>query len=213
MECTENSIEDLFPKKTSITKVVFPIMKDKKFDNNFDSFIFGYLLGNLLKDKNSLFNEQLIDKLYIEYQKQNKLSFETIYTNLNSLINSKNIINNNVNNLNIKKEDSDNFSLFVQDKNNINEININNKNGNFIDINSIDDYSHKNINNIINENKNKKKESIISPEDYEDYKENEDEKKGKCLVCLEEYFYADQENYYIDCGCIIHSQCFDNYPK
>ena len=211
MECSENSIKDLFPKKNNITNIIFPLIKDKKFDNNFDSFIFGYLLGNLLKDKKILFNEQLIDKLYIEYQKQNKLSFETIYTNLNSLINSNNNINNNINNLNIKKEDSDNFNLFIQDKNNINEININNKNCIFIDINSIDNYSQNTNNNIINEDTNKKKESIISPEDYEDYNKIEEEKKGKCLICLEEYFYTDQNNYYLDCGCIIHSPCFDNY--
>ena len=79
MESSDNNIEVIFSKKNNITDLIFPIVKNKKFDDNFDSFIFGYLLGNLLKDKNSLFNEKLIENLYIEYQKQNKLSFETIY--------------------------------------------------------------------------------------------------------------------------------------
>jgi hypothetical protein len=35
--------------------------------------------------------------------------------------------------------------------------------------------------------------------------------KGKCLICLEEYEYASDSNYYLDCDCIVHGPCFDDY--
>ena len=33
----------------------------------------------------------------------------------------------------------------------------------------------------------------------------------KCLICLEKYLIANQVDYYLDCGCIIHNICFDDY--
>ena len=206
------NIKDSLPKKnTNITNIIFPIIKSKSFIDNFDSFIFGYLLGNIFHNFEKSIESKLIEEIYSEYQKQNKLPFEIIYRNINSFISSFNSkLNNNKNiNLDIKKEDSDNiFTLFETDGNPNQNCN------NIIDINEINDYSNNNINNInINEIKeeNKVKKSIIGPEDYEDYNEEEEEKKGKCLICLEEYEYANQDNYYLDCNCIIHSTCFDDY--
>ena len=210
MECwNKNDINSPLNKKANIIEKIFPIIKNKKFIDNFDSFIFGYLLGNLLKDQDSSIKETLIENLYIEYQKLNKLPFGLIYSNLNNYIITNEFNKMNLN-LDIKKEDSDNnFNLFSSNDN------INNNNCNIIDINSIDNYNNNNINeiNIINkeDNKYKEKKSIIGPEDYEDYNEEIEDEKGKCLICLEEYLIANQDNYYLDCGCIIHNTCFDDY--
>jgi len=201
-------------KKNNITDIIFPIIKNKTFIDNFDSFIFGYLLGNIFSSFENQNGAELIENIYSEYQKQNKLPFEIIYRNINSFISSLNKENSNNNEnikLDIKKEESDNiFTLFETDGNPNQNCN------NIININEIDNYSYDNIN--INEIKeiNKKEEtkvkkSIIGPEDYEDYNEEEEEKKGKCLICLEEYEFANQDNYYLDCNCIIHGTCFDDY--
>ena len=203
MESSNSNLED-FNKKTNNIKNFFPIIKNKLFNDTFDSFIFGYILGNILKDYNKPLNMKLIEDLYIEYQKNNKLPFEKIYQNLHYYLFCKNISKID---LNLKKEDSDNFNLFTDDDND-NDNNIININNNIININSIDNYEQKDINKkeqpkIIN--------SIIGPEDYEDYEEDESEKKGKCGICLEEYEYANPDNYYLDCCCIIHSPCFDAY--
>ena len=218
MECKENIIKNIKQEENdNLEEIIFPIIKNKKFLDQFDSFIFGYLLGNIIKDQNKSINSKLIENIYEEYQKQNKLPFSQIYKNLNFFlsnnisINIKNNINNNSINLTLPKSDSDNFNLFSFDNNTnttepnsiSNSININNIN--FIDINSIDNY------NYAQKNNNNKKQSIIGPEDYEDYNLEEEEKKGKCLICLDEYEIAAQDNYYLDCGCIIHGTCFDDY--
>ncbi len=217
MECKENIIKNIKQEENdNLEEIIFPIIKNKKFLDQFDSFNFGYLLGNIIKDQNKSINSKLIENIYEEYQKQNKLPFSQIYKNLyfflsnNINLNINNNINNNSINLTLAKNDSDNFNLFSFENNNTNttepnsisnSININNIN--FIDINSIDNYAQKNNNN--------KKQSIIGPEDYEDYNLEEEEKKGKCLICLDEYEIAAQDNYYLDCGCIIHGTCFDDY--
>ena len=210
MECKDNNIKDIKQEQNvNIEDIIFPIIKNKNFLDQFDSFIFGYLLGNLIKDQNKSINSKLIENIYDEYQKQNKLPFSKIYKNLNFFlsnnINLNNNINNNTINLNLAKGDSDNFNLFSFD-NSTNETNSisncsNINNFNFIDINSTDNYAQN----------NNKKQSIIGPEDYEDYNIEEEEKKGKCLICLDEYEIAAQDNYYLDCGCIIHGTCFDDY--
>ena len=58
MECSDSninniniSIKDSSPKKNNINDIIFPIIKNKNFIDNFDSFIFGYLLGDLFKPK------------------------------------------------------------------------------------------------------------------------------------------------------------------
>ena len=69
----ENQIKDSSNKKNNnIFDKILPIIKNKNFIDNLDSFIFGYLLGNLLKDKNELIDIKLIEDIYTEYQKQNK---------------------------------------------------------------------------------------------------------------------------------------------
>ena len=217
MECSDSninniniSIKDSSPKKNNINDIIFPIIKNKNFIDNFDSFIFGYLLGDLLKNKIELIDSKLIEEIYAEYQKQNKLPFDIIYKNINYYISSLDKLNSKTNNINInlnpKKEDSDNFTLFGNEENP-------KGNNNIIDINSIDDncinyYNDKNKNKI--EEKEVKK-PLIGPEDYEDYNEEEEDQKGKCLICLEEYEFANQDNYYLDCGCIVHGSCFDDY--
>ena len=224
MECKDSNINDINPNQiNNIEEIIFPIIKNKNFIDQFDSFIFGYLLGNLIKDQNQnkSINEELIENIYEEYQKQNKLPFVKIYQNLNLFL--SNNINNNTNqiknniNLNIAEEDSDNFNLLdFENTNDTNDLNQKNNNCNFIDINSIDNFeSYQQNNNINNNNINinsiNKKESIIGPEDYEDYELEEENKTGKCLICLEDYEIALPENYYLDCGCIIHASCFDDY--
>ena len=217
MECSDSninniniSIKDSSPKKNNINDIIFPIIKNKNFIDNFDSFIFGYLLGDLLKNKIELVDAKLIEEIYAEYQKQNKLPFDIIYKNIDYYISSLDKLNSKTNNINInlnpKKEDSDNFTLFGNEENP-------KGNNNIIDINSIDDncinyYNDKNKNKI--EEKDSKK-PLIGPEDYEDYNEEEEDQKGKCLICLEEYEFANQDNYYLDCGCIVHGSCFDDY--
>ena len=207
MECSDNNINNIniikesSPKKNNINNIL-PIIKNKSFIDNFDSFIFGYLLGNILKDFQKPIEDKLIENIYSEYQKQNKLPFEIIYRNINTFISSSQESNNNkINpNLNLNKDDSDNnFTLFDTEENS-------NNNCNIININEIDNYL-----NINENNDNKVKESIIGPEDYEDYNVEEEEQKGKCLICLEEYQFADNDNYYLDCGCIVHGTCFDDY--
>ena len=207
MECSDNNINNIniikesSPKKNNINNIL-PIIKNKSFIDNFDSFIFGYLLGNILKDFQKPIEDKLIENIYSEYQKQNKLPFEIIYRNINTFISSSQESNNNkiIPNLNLNKDDSDNnFTLFDTEDNP-------NNNCNIININEIDNYL-----NINENNDNKVKESIIGPEDYEDYNVEEEEQKGKCLICLEEYQFADNDNYYLDCGCIVHGTCFDDY--
>ena len=181
MECSDSninniniSIKDSSPKKNNINDIIFPIIKNKNFIDNFDSFIFGYLLGDLLKNKIELIDSKLIEEIYAEYQKQNKLPFDIIYKNIDYYISSLDKLNNKINNINInlnpKKEDSDNFTLFGNEENP-------KGNNNIIDINSIDDncinyYNDKNKNKI--EEKEVKK-PLIGPEDYEDYIEEEEE--------------------------------------
>ena len=224
MKCKDDNINDIKQEQnTNIEEIIFPIIKNKNFIDQFDSFIFGYLLGNLIKNQKKSINAKLIESIFDEYQKQNKLPFSKIYKNLNIFLSNnininnininninKNQINNNINepiNLNLAKGDSDNFNLFsfesTNDTNdNSNCINLNNCN--FIDINSTDNYEQ-------NSKSSNKKQSIIGPEDYEDYNVEEEEKKGKCLICLDEYEFAASDNYYLDCGCIIHGPCFDEY--
>ena len=206
----ENQIKDSSNKKNNnIFDKILPIIKNKNFIDNLDSFIFGYLLGNLLKDKNELIDIKLIEDIYTEYQKQNKLPFDIIYRNINYYISSLDNLTNKINNINIdfnlKKEDSDNnFTLFgVEDKPK--------GNNNIININSIDDNCCNYYNNINKIEEKDAKKPLIGPEDYEDYNEEEEDQKGKCLICLEEYEFANQDNYYLDCGCIVHGPCFDDY--
>ena len=78
MEYSNSNIKHLYNKTMNI-KNFFPIIKTKIFNDSFDSFIFGYILGDILKDCNKPLNNKLIEDLYIEYQKQNKLPFEKIY--------------------------------------------------------------------------------------------------------------------------------------
>ena len=66
MECSNCNIEDLNNKTMNI-KNFFPIIKTKIFNDSFDSFIFGYILGDILKDCNKPLNIKLIKDLYIEY--------------------------------------------------------------------------------------------------------------------------------------------------
>ena len=65
MECSHNNIniiKESSPKKNNISNI-FPIIKNKSFIDNFDSFIFSYLLGNILKD----FEKSIEDKLIEEH--------------------------------------------------------------------------------------------------------------------------------------------------
>ena len=97
MECKDSNINDINPNQiNNIEEIIFPIIKNKNFIDQFDSFIFGYLLGNLIKDQNQnkSINEELIENIYEEYQKQNKLPFVKIYQNLNLFL--SNNINNNI---------------------------------------------------------------------------------------------------------------------
>ena len=154
--------------------------------------------------------------MYIEFQKWKTSSIGIIYKNLENYISS---YDNKIINLNLIKEDSNSndFNLFKDDdynKCNINDVNgkMNKININYSNnINNINNNKINNINNINYNYKNKKYYSIIGLEDYEDYKENENEGKEKCLICLEEYEVTSETNYYIDCNCIIHGTCFDNY--
>ena len=211
-------------------------LKYKQFNIQFDSLIFGYLLGFLLQNKKENLKIELIEKIFLEFQRLNesKSKINIVYTNLKNYITY--FENNKTNlSLNLNKEDSDDFSLLKDSDDNFNNFNnincdnnINNNNYinnninsiNFVEIeNKINDINLNNCLNIDNNNNNKKKDineykninSIICPEDYEDYKEDEKNVKGKCLICLEEYEYASDSNYYLDCDCIVHGPCFDDY--
>ena len=71
MECSDNNINNIniikesSPKKNNINNI-FPIIKNKSFIDNFDSFIFGYLLGNILKDFEKPIEDKLIENIYSE---------------------------------------------------------------------------------------------------------------------------------------------------
>ena len=138
----------------------------------------------------------------------NKINDMKNIDNINEINDMKNFDNNNkINDMknidNITKYDNINN---INNNNNINNINDINNYGN-ININIDNDLNNKNKQNNIIKNIN----SIIGPEDYEDYNKKEEEEIGKCLICLEEYEMANQGNYFLDCGCIIHEPCFDNY--
>ena len=34
---------------------------------------------------------------------------------------------------------------------------------------------------------------------------------GKCEICLGKFNILDKQNYFLECGCIIHNKCFDNF--
>ena len=195
--------------KDSLEKIIFSL-KNKKFNNSIDTLIFGYIIANIFNSNNEIeLQNELIDNLYKEFQNSYTKPINIIYQNLvNKAI--------SLNNLSLSKNenDSNDFCLFNDNEDN-------NIEKNFIDINSIDNINYGNKNQInININNSEKKEikqekkyinSIIGPEDYEDYEEMEKESKTECPICLEEYEFANPNNYYLDCGCIVHESCFDEY--
>ena len=204
MEKCEKENDGILIKKT-LEKILYSL-RNKKFNNPTDSLMFGYIIANIFNNNQMKLEDGLIENLFIEFQNSNMKSIDYIYNNLLNYSIS-------LEKLSLAKIDSDDFCLFGDSDNN-----------NF-NINEIDDDKNKinNNNNIINEDKNiineiKKPQhldyninSIIGPEDYEDYNEINIESKIECPICLEEYECANQQNYYLDCGCIIHESCFDEY--
>lgn len=101
----------------------------------------------------------------------------------------KQLLHNNSININKYKEDNNN------NNNNYNEDNNNNNNNNNYDENS----NHNNNNNDLN------------IKDLFEYEEAVETTTKKCLICLEEFSIVDELNFWLDCNCIIHSTCFDQY--
>ena len=124
-------------------EIIIKGLKYKQFNIQFDKLIFGYLLGFLLQNKKENLKIELIEKIFLEFQRLNKSKskINIVYTNLKNYIT---YLENNKTNLNLNKEDSDDFSLLKdsdENFNNINNINCDNNinNNNYINnnINSI----------------------------------------------------------------------------
>ena len=68
-------------------------------------------------------------------------------------------------------------------------------------------YNDYNGNKIIIENLNQG--DLISTITYS--LKGEEFEHGKCEICLGKFNILDKQNYFLECGCIIHNKCFDNF--
>ena len=136
-------------------------------------------------------------------------SIEQNNINYDNNSNEEKEINNYNNSLNNSRIDN----LLNINKNNMN---INNINDNKINknINLDDNINLNNNNNVIHKNK---LDSILNDEKRESKflgKKTLLPKKIKvCDICLEEFDENDSLNYELECGCIIHYECFNEHIK
>lgn len=86
------------------------------------------------------------------------------------------------------------------------------KNSNYENIISkCTEYLPKKLLNIPCDNEEK---NIIDINNYEEEKielEGEEYEHGKCEICLKKYNILSKTNYFLECGCIVHFDCFNNY--
>ena len=138
-----------------------------------------------LKNKTNIFNNTSLIK---ENKSKNTIELDE---DKEDQIKEKNEINNN----------SINKDLIIDNKNIIlNENKINNNNYFNIKINSENNF----FSNVI---KNKTESDLIGKKTliFENIK--------KCKICLDDFDENDILNYELECGCIIHYKCFDEYIK
>ena len=167
----------------------------EKFTEPIDALIFGYFLGYF--SSKGIFNieQKDVSNLMKQYMECAKASSELDSLLTMVTLEFSNYFEDkiaNLNNNNDKKEDIK--------KNNIKEVKKEEKEPedkvqdiNKMDIDNEKDNEVKNIN------------EIFIPKKLE--------KNGNCLICLEQYNILDEINYGLECGCIIHSKCFDTYIK
>ena len=169
---------------------IISFIKNKNMINNnqIDLIVLSYILGLISNTGNKKYLSGGMDLIYSIYNELKKNGSATMKTN-------------------------DYISLYEQAKaiylnlkdyspKNINNIDLNNQeDGSFrlFDQNNYIDYNYNNFNEEIN---------------YQNLFENSQNKQNtfsKCLICLEEFNLAEELNYFLECGCIIHYKCFDNY--
>ena len=212
----EKDISDIILNLSSI--INDNIKKDKMEYNNKNSSF------SNLNDKRNIVENDINKKKSIDYKSIN-------YEDKNNISNNIYSIGKNKTHNSIKLNEIDNYNQIdeenhinhkekneIQNNNNNNNINITNTNINDIknysnDGNKINiDYnSNININSekdlLLNNSNNKNESSILGK------KTSVFQNMKKCKICLEEFDENDILNYELECGCIIHYECFDQYIK
>lgn len=176
-------------------------------------------------------NETLLDMTKNPYVLYNQLFGETVLerplsgpVDINKNIN-KDIQNPKVNNINannnqqlsnIQENINGEENIISFGKNKYNNINIENEVHNIINKKNIIDNQNKQKTYSPNQLK-KKKAPIDNPKKI-DYAKvvkglqlKNDEKMVQCVLCSENFNELDRNNYKLDCQCIIHNKCFNNY--
>lgn len=189
--------------KINITKNkenIFKINKNKInniYDNNLLSLDEEKQIDYNKKDVND--DDNINFKLFIDKDEKNenisKKDDKTINSNNNINISNFNLLNNSKKNININKNNNDN-SCKINLIDNINNSNIKIKNTNL---------KENNLNNF-NLNNDEKPEFLGK-------KTNLLQKIKNCEICFEDFNEYDSLNYELECGCIIHNECFDDYIK
>ena len=163
---------------------IISFIKDKTTNkiDKIDLIIFGFILGYISNTEKKKFLGEGMELIYSIYKELEKNENTAIKINdYISLYEQTKTIYNNLNDYSPKK---------------INNINLDNSDNNF--------------NLLDSDNNNNMKKELDNKNLFEDIQNNK-ETTAKCLICLEEYNYSEELNYFLDCGCIIHYKCFDNY--
>ena len=193
------------------------------------------ILSNYIKEDkinyNNSNNNNNLASLNNNNEKNINLNFNEVNNSQIKEIEMKDNTNKeNINNKNNNEYYSNNaskISNIIKNSNNIIELDENNEKDNDKDKdednsinnkekNSLNNKNNNNINNQINNINNMNSNSFINHEkDFNNLgkKTIKIENMKKCKICLEEFDENDILNYELECGCIIHYECFDEYVK
>ena len=210
----KNNEEDISDIIMNLSFIFNDYIKEDNIENNNNNFLF---FNNNNNEKNiniNKYNTIKENKNIFQINKNISPTKENENKNKKEIQNqielNENIINHSDDENSINKEMKE-----IKNKKNSNNINLMNMNKIKINVNNNDNKINNNIN--INENEN---------ELFSNNKNNKNEitilgkktlfpKKIKnmiqCKICLEDFDENDNLNYELECGCIIHYECFDEY--
>lgn len=197
--------------KSSIYTAIF---SKKKIKETTDAIVFGFYIGffssclDIVVDKNDI--EKLLEIYSIQAKGTDSLDMlleqvSVEYSKYFSLFHDRNEKEKENENGNDKgNEKKSNTIINNQSANILKENKLIIENPSVIDINENLEYSGDN-NNLVEGN------NISNVNDLNFEYEGDELSKKKCLICLEEFNLEDELNYWLDCSCIIHNTCFDQY--